>query len=683
MNLGNRADTGELRKQFKFHALFVVAAFLLLIGRLFYLQVLQRDEYQAEAKENIVRRVTLATTRGVVRDSQGKVIASNRPAYSVYLVPMLKVDRKLVCITETEVWSKVVSYLSLPQDERLRAEKKLGEICADPRSDPRARKFQQFLLREDIGRDVVATLETHASELRGVDVAPAPVRYYPYGELSAHILGYMAEVDAELLARLRAAGYTEGDRIGAAGVERAWESYLRGQRGWEKVIVDARNQRRSGPDAERLLDEPRSLQPVPGRDLRLSLDIELVDAIDQAMRGQIAGSVVVVDVRTGRVLALYSKPSFDPNILSGGSGKQAIRDAFRRLYGDPLLPTLDKTMSGSYPPGSTYKPFTALAALEPPSADPSRPQRSVLDPRTRVNCRGFINYGKRLFRCTHVHGPVDMRQAIVQSCNVYFYEIADRLATSLGGSGFGLDALAHWGMMFGLGQKTGMGANPESAGRIPTYTWYTTHYKGQFRGGFTLNAAIGQGATTVSVLQLALAYAALANGGTLYQPQLVRAVETSDGAIVQDFSPRVKRRIEMRPEHWRLIVDGLRGVVQEAEGTAHSERLADVEMSGKTGTAQTSHKGVHGEDASRVWYFNRDHAWFAGFSPSRAPEIAVAVLIEHGGAGGKNAAPVAFLAARAYQKLTSERLAAKASPPPPPKPTTPSDKRPKGRPKKR
>ncbi|MCU0681327.1 MAG: penicillin-binding protein 2 [Polyangiaceae bacterium] len=659
--LGQRSDVGEFRRRFRYHAAFVLLVFAAILGRLFFLQIVLGDEYGAAARENVVRRVTLATTRGVVRDAQGHVLASNRPSYNVYAVPQQFVDRRPVCVTKTDTWAKVVDYLRLGVEERARLEKKLEEVCEDPASDPKARKFQQFLVREDVGRDAVAALETHEAELKGVDVVTVPVRYYPYGELGAHTLGYMAEIDREALVRLRPSGYVEGDRFGAAGVERGWESYLRGSRGWEKTLVDARGSRRAAIQAERLIEEPRRLDPVPGRDLRLTLDVELIESIDRAMRGQIAGAAVAVDVRTGRILALYSKPSFDPNVLSGGFGVQAIRDAFRRLYADPLKPTLDKTISGSYPPGSTYKPFSALAALE----------EKLIEPRTEVDCRGYIVYGKRVFRCTHVHGRVNMRNAIARSCNVYFYQLGDAI---------GLDRLARMGLEYGFGQKTGLGVNPEAPGRIPTRSWYATHYKGQYHGGFTLNAAIGQGAVTVSVLQLALAYAALANGGTLYQPQIVRAVETSDGAVVQDFPPRVKKRIQLRPENWQLVASGLWGVVNEKEGTAFSERLADVDMAGKTGTAQTSHRRVANEDPGRTWYFNRDHAWFAGYAPSKSPDIAIAVLIEHGGTGGKNAAPVAFAAAREFQRLVQARLAPKtptaprsqrAGPAPAPRPAQP------------
>lgn len=643
--LVQRSDVGEFRRRYKWMVLGVLVAFLGVTARLFQLQVVEGQDYRAEARHNIVREVRLATTRGVIRDANGVVLASSRPSYNVYVVPA-RLDMK-------ETWPTLVDYMRLSADERTRLERKLAAI----RDDPGPRKMQQILLAEDVSRDVLSTLETHATELRGVDVVPVPVRVYPLGEIGGQALGYMAQIDAETLLRLKPLGYVDGDRVGAAGIERTWESYLRGARGWEKVVVDARGQRSSRPEAAALIDEPRRQDPVPGRDLRLTLDAELEQSIEKAMRGQIAGSAVVVDVRTGRLLALYSKPAYDPNQLSGGEGIEAIRNAFRRLNVDPLQPMLDKTVSGAYPPGSTLKPFSALAALE----------ESLVDVEQRVRCMGYYEFGRRIFKCTHVHGPVDLHQAIVQSCNVFFYQL---------GEAVGMDRIAKVAMDYGLGQKTGIGVNPETAGRVPTHAWTTLHHKGQFRVGYTLNAAIGQGATTVSVLQLALAYAALANGGTLYTPQIVRAVETSDGAVVQDFAPRVRRQVATKASNLAFVNDALHGVVMEQKGTAHGERLADVDMAGKTGTAQTSHSSQHGQDPNRVWYFNRDHAWFAGFAPFRAPEIAVVVLVEHGGAGGKAAAPVAMQIVRDYQRLAEARLAGKTTARPPQKGVAPATRRP-------
>jgi penicillin-binding protein 2 len=258
-----------------------------------------------------------------------------------------------------------------------------------------------------------------------------------------------------------------------------------------------------------------------------------------------------------------------------------------------------------------------------------------------------LEYGKRYFRCTGVHKHVNLHEAIVQSCNTYFYDLGTRT---------NIDDLAQIGGRFGFGAKTGIGVNPEARGRMPTRAWYTRRYRGAFRGGFTLLAAIGQGATTVNVLQLALAYSALANGGTLYRPQIVRSIETSDGTVVQDFPPRVRRLVEIDPQRLDILSRSLAGVVTDRTGTAHAERIEGVDLAGKTGTAQVSqivHKGLEQTD---VQYFNRDHAWFAGYAPSISPEIAVVVLVEHGGGGGKNAVPVAMQVVRDWQTRKAQRL---------------------------
>ena len=624
-----RSDVGEFRRRYRWMVLFVMGVFLVLFGRLFILQVFQRDIHQAQARKNIVREIKLATRRGVIRDSQGKVLAASRPSYNVYVVP------KELNLEQT--WPRVVQLMGLDALEANRLRARIVELSRDER-----RKDQQMLLAVNVDRDVVATLETHDSELPGVDVVSVPVRYFPFGELGAHLIGYMREGDSADLSDLESRGYRAGDRIGAVGIERRWESYLRGRRGWRKVLRAMRHMNDREELEAKYLDEPRRVSPVPGRDISLTVDVEMEQAIERAMHGQLAGAVVVVDVRTGRILAAMSKPSFDPNSTSGGAGLDAARDAFRRYYADPLKPMLDKTISAAYPPGSTFKPFTALAALE----------QGIIDPSTQVDCHGGFEYGKRFFRCTGSHGKVNLHSAIVRSCNSYFYSIGAH-------ENMQLDTLAKMGMSFGFGVKTGIGTNPEARGRIPTRSWYTRRYKGAFRGGFTLLAAIGQGATTVTVLQLALAYAALANAGTLYQPQVVRSIETSDGTIVQEFPPRVRRIISMDSHQLDLIKDGLHGVVIEREGTAHAESLPGVDMAGKTGTAQVSHVTPKGVDTDRVWYFNRDHAWFAGYAPANAPEIAIVVMIEHGGGGGKNAVPVASRVVQEWQKFKEKQNSGK------------------------
>jgi penicillin-binding protein 2 len=628
--LVQRSDVGEFRRRYRWMVLVVLAVFVVLLGRLVQLQLLEVDLHRAQARKNIVGDITLATTRGVIRDAFGKVLAANRPSYNVYAVP----DQ----IDMEKTWPRVAALMGLDETEKTELEQKLAEA----RNGPGSRPSQQTLLKVDVDRDVVAALKTHEDDLRGVDVVPVPVRYYPNGELGAHLIGYMREIDPDTLARFEGRGYRAGDQLGAIGVERRWESYLRGQRGWRKVLRGL-NRRSAREDLEpRYLEEPRRLEPVPGRDVSLTVDIELERAIEKAMRGQLAGAVVVVDVRTGRILAALSKPSFDANVVSGGSGLKAVGDAFRRLYSDPLRPTLDKTISAAYPPGSTFKPFSALAALA----------EGLINPGMQIECRGGYEYGHRFFRCTGVHGIVNLHEAIVRSCNTYFYHVGEAIQ---------IDKLAKMGMEFGFGVKTGIGVNPEARGRMPTRAWYTRRYKGAFRGGYTLLSAIGQGAATVSPLQLALAYSALANGGTLYQPQVVRSIETSDGTVVQEFPPRVRRMVPVNPEQLAWVNSGLAGVVSDHQGTAYHGTERGTDMAGKTGTAQVSHVTPRGVDPGKVWYFNRDHAWFAGYAPAKSPEIAFVVLIEHGGAGGKNAVPIGSRLVNEWHKLKEKRATARAS----------------------
>jgi penicillin-binding protein 2 len=661
-----RSDASEFRKRFRWMAFAAVIGFLAVLARLFQLQIVRGSEYAETAHENVIRKVTLPTTRGVVRDAYGKVLASSRTSFNVHVVPGRVMPsarpKKRRGRDEPDTFPHVASVLRLNPDERAKLASRIEEACTT--DEDRSPCWRPILVREDLSRDIVAELRQHPKETRGADVSTVPVRYYPGGTLGAHLLGYTREIDAELLGKHRPPGYDQlppeekqklnplsyevGDHVGATGVERAWESYLRGQRGWEKRVVDARGRYRTGPDAERLLDAPSRQEPLPGRDLRLTVDADLTSAIEKAMRPHLAGAVVVVEVKTGRLLSLFSKPSFDPNDLSGGGGRDRVREAFSKLVTDPLRPLLDKTVSGAFQPGSTFKPFSALAALED----------KIVAPEDRERCDGFLSFGRRVFHCTHVHGRVDMREAISQSCNIYFFKLAESV---------GMDRIARVATEFGMGQKTGIGINPESAGRIPTRGWYALRYKGQFRIGFTLNTSIGQGATTVTPVQLALAYAAMANGGTVYTPEVVRAVETSDGAVVQDFPPRVKHKAKIAPENLARVTDALTAVVNDPKGTAYPVRDAALDVAGKTGTAQTGYVLRPGDDPKRAWYFARDHAWFAAYAPASAPEIAVVVLVEHGGSGPTQAAPVAMQVVRDYQRLAAQRAGKQPADHPAPK----------------
>lgn len=656
-----RSDVSEFRKRYRWLALAAFLGFLAVIIRLFQLQVVKGGEYAQTAHENVIRKVNIPTTRGIIRDSQGRILASSRPSFNVLIVPgrvmpSARPKAKVRPSDEPDSWTRIADALRLNPDERARLTTRIKDACVT--DEDRSPCWRAILVREDLSRDIVAEFKQHPAEMVGAEVISQPIRYYPYKQLGAHMVGYTAEIDADTLAKFRPKewdtmtaeerqksnplNYEPGDVIGATGVERSWESYLRGQRGWEKRVVDARGRYRTGPEAERLLDAPSRQEPLSGRDLRLTVDIDLEQSIERAMRPHAAGAAVVVDVRTGRLLALYSKPDYDPNDLSGGAGKDRIRESFNKLYTDPLRPMLDKTTSGAFQPGSTFKPFSALAALE----------EKLVDPAEKERCDGYLSFGRRIFHCTHVHGKVNMRDAIAESCNIYFFKLAEAV---------GMDRIARVATEFGLGQKTGIGVNPESPGRIPTRSWYALRYKGQFRIGFTLNTSIGQGATTVTPLQLALGYAALANGGTVYSPQLVRAVETSDGAVVQDFPPRVRQKAKIAPENLARINEALFAVVNDQKGTAYPVREETLEVAGKTGTAQTGYVNTGGDDPKKAWYLSRDHAWFASYFPAKSPEVAVVVLVEHGGSGPTVAAPIAIQIVREYHRLQQAR-AAKGSP---------------------
>jgi penicillin-binding protein 2 len=360
-------------------------------------------------------------------------------------------------------------------------------------------------------------------------------------------------------------------------------------------------------------------EPVPGLDLRMSLDMDMMRSAERAFRGHPSGGLVVVDIHTGRVRALYSKPGYDLNEWASGLSEARQRE----LLADPYRPLTDKTMYESYFPGSTFKPISALAAL----------QDNVLPGSTHYECPGFYMLGKRRFRCSHVHGDVDMHDALVQSCNVYFYRLAEQV---------GIDRIANYAHEFGLGQPTGIGINAEASGFVPTRDWYANTHEGHFHMGFSLNTAIGQGDTRVTLIQLAMVYAALANGGTLYIPQLVEKVEQADGRVVQEFPPRIRRKIDVDPAYLTYVREGLYGVVNHRKGTAYDAHIeGGIAVAGKTGTADVVTHKAKDEPPTTVRDL-RPHSWFAAFAPYDNPELAIVVLVEHGGAGGRFAAPIAL-----------------------------------------
>jgi penicillin-binding protein 2 len=602
---GHDAELPEIRQRARYFAGLVGVMFLALCVRLFYLQVVEGDTYYKVTADSIVRTAELPAMRGEIKDSKGRVLATTRPSYDVYVSP----DQ----ITP-EVYARLRVALGPDADTLPTLESLHGQGRKAP--------DKWLLVAEDIARDAMASLETEIDN-PGLKIIAAPRRHYPLGTVAAHALGYMNEVSADEVRGRKDEGYRSGDLIGRTGLERQWEPYLRGSKGFEKVVVDRRGLRRSDLRVQDLVEGPTRQDPVPGSNVVLTLDADLQRITERAMRNTRASAVVVLEVETGRILAMASRPTFDPNVMSG----KLSTDAEARILSDRLHPFRDKALSEVYNPGSTFKVISALAGLE----------EKLITPDDKARCGGFIELGRRRFRCTHTHGVVSLRSAIVQSCNVYFYELGARPGM--------LNRLARFATEFGLGAPAGLGLNGEQPGFVPTEEWHRAQAaKDPTQGnviGHALNTAIGEGATRVTVLQMALLYAAVANGGKLWLPQIVERIESPTGQVMESFPPRARRDVSVSAESLTFVRRALVGVVNESNGTAYRARSSNVEMAGKTGTSQVQ-RGARkrGEDPPLA-YELVDHAWFAGFAPATNPRIAFAVMVEHGGFGGEAAAPIA------------------------------------------
>ncbi|HEY5947936.1 MAG TPA: penicillin-binding protein 2, partial [Kofleriaceae bacterium] len=504
-----RGDSGygpalpELHKRLRWLALVVLAGFALLVGRLWQLQVMRGESYYARTVSNVVKERYLPSVRGKILDNKGVALADNRPAFNIYATPT-----KLT----PEVKGELERMLGLSDDEIGKIEERL---TVGKKRDPKS----AILILEDQGRDRAALVEQARARLPGVEVHHEPYRYYPQGDLAAHLIGYMTQMTTEEADRLTAQGYDTSDLVGRYGLESAWENYLRGKRGVEHYAVDAKGQRLDNKTVAELIHADGIIEPVPGANLVLTIDTDLQRLAEKAVSHVAAAAVVVVEVKTGRVRAMVSKPSFDPNVMTG----HLTHAEYTLLMQDPRKPFIDKTLRATYPPGSIFKFVTALAALEDGQAAEDE----------SMFCTGEYELAGTHFRCHGTHEKVDLLKAIQRSCDVYFWNLAQRI---------GLDRISEVAGTFGLGTPTNLGINGDSGGRIPTKAWYEKN--GRYKIGFATNAAIGQGDVEVTVLQMAMAYAAIANGGSLYVPQVVERVETNDGRAIVGYEPKIVRTIK-------------------------------------------------------------------------------------------------------------------------------------------
>lgn len=604
---GQDAELPEIRHRSQIFSVIIGIVFLGLAVRLFYLQVIEGDTYYRMTSENIIRTVPLPATRGQIRDRKGRVLATMVPSYNIEIIPSH---------LTRESYENLRALLG-PENDRLPSWAVLeGEASTG--------KDRVQVVAENVSRQVMALLET-SMDKPGIRVVSTLKRHYPNGLLAAHALGYLNEVTQDDLKNRKDEGYQAGDFIGRTGVERQWEPYLRGHKGFEKVVVNRRGVRRTDIRIADLVTEgPINQLPLPGNNVVLTLDLDLQRIVERSLRLVRSAAVVVLDLETGRILAIASKPSFDPSLMSGGPSSEALA----RVMSDRLRPFRDKALSDTFNPGSTFKPITALAGLE----------EKIISPEDKVKCNGFIQLGRRRFRCTKSHKTVNLMDAVTQSCNVFFYD--------LGGRPGMMNRMAKYAADFGLGAPSGLGLNGEQAGFIPTEEWHRSQDNEAkpseaFAIGHALNTAIGEGAVRATVLQMALLYAAIATDGKLWLPQIVEKVESPAGQALEEFPPRVRREVVINAEHMSILRRALFGVVYDSKGTAYKARPKRIEIAGKTGTAQVYQGGRRGGDEPPLPYERVDHAWFAGFAPAAKPRIAFAVLVEHGGHGGSVAAPVA------------------------------------------
>jgi len=593
----------------------MILMFTVFWARLFYLQIIEGEDLLDRSERNSVRHVELEAPRGDIVDREGRVLATTRPAYWAGVTPIELGDRALTF----DVLSSLLRADASELDERVGRPSGPG-------------RFRPFVLAADLAYDDMAAIESHRYALAGVATGIRPRRHYVEGERAAHLLGTIGEIQKHELESPAFAGYEAGQIVGHLGLERELEAHLRGEKGGRNLIVDV---------AGREIEELAEVEPIPGGRVVLALDLDLQRVAERAFESEdpeVAdhmGALVALDPNNGDVLAFVAKPDYDPNAFAGGIDSKA----WSALTQDEWKPLQNRAIAGQYSPGSTYKVFVAAAGLA----------EGIVDPEHTVFCPGHYRLGRRVYRCWKRggHGEVNLAEALKHSCDVYFYELGIEL---------GVDKLAEYAKGFGLGTATGLELPGERSGLIPTREWKERVKKEPWIKGETVSTSIGQGFNLVTPFQLAVAYAAIANGGTLYAPRLVQRLETWDGKVVEERTARELAKVPASPEHLQILREALTAVVEGERGTGARARVPGVQVAGKTGTTQVvSLSAIEGLEEDEIPVRYRDHALFAAFAPAEAPEIVVAVVIEHGGGGGSVAAPVAQKVLEAYfQKQRGE-----------------------------
>lgn len=558
----------------------VTIIFLVLMYRFYQIQIKEHNKYSGIAEENRIRMVSLEAPRGIIYDRKGKILVDNKFQYNVSVIPF-EIDSTDRC------YRKLAKILGLDKktiEERIK-------------KNWRGR-FKPALVAKGVKFKVLSKIEEHKLELPGVIYKLDPYRSYPSGVNLTHVLGYLREINQSTLQKLKKYGYNKGDLIGWEGVERKYESILRGEKGYKYVQVNARGR------IQGELENKSNIHPKSGNDLFLTIDFGLQDTCEKLLAGK-KGTIIVADPDNGQIMAAVSKPDYSPDIFSGIINK-ALWDSVRN---DPDRPLFNRITKATYPPASTYKMIASMAALE----------NDIVGPNWTVTCPGYYKLGRRAFKCWREfgHGKVDMEKAIEQSCDVYYYRLIRKMD---------LDLWAEAVRKFGFGQKTNIDLSGESVGNIPDKAYLNKIFGERgWTEGNKLNIVIGQGEVLVTPIQMIKYISAFANNGKLIHPHV--GLKYFDGEKFRRFTTQADSIEYFSKKTWQLMNRALHEVVNDPPGTANLSNTEAAEVYGKTGTAQNP----HGED----------HAWFIGYADNGQQKLATVVFLEQGGSGGHDAAPVA------------------------------------------
>jgi len=591
-------DSGDKQETQQFCTwctLFLLGCFLFLCGRLWYLQIYKGTEFKELSQKNSIKYVRLQSYRGNILDRSGRLIAGVEPSFNIGVV-----------LKDVHDVESLIGQLATLLDEPA-TDVRMRLVAA--KNQP---SYLPVIVKRDASWEEVARIEARLYRLPGVVVEVAPARQYPYGTVAPHLLGYLGEVSLEQLKSGNFPHAVPGDLVGKSGIELRFEKRLAGKSGYKMLEVDAKG---------RMIRVLKVQKPQPGQDVQLSINLDLQLAAEDALSGK-SGALVALDPNTGQILAMASSPKFDPRIFARG-----LTQAEWKELNNPLLtPLVNKAIQGQYSPGSTFKVVMADAAL----------QERVVNPYTTFFCNGSFKLGRRRFRCWKRggHGQTPLYKALVQSCDVYFYNVGLKL---------GVDKISKYAFGYGLGKKTGIDLPGEKPGFVPTRQWKKRRFREPWQKGETLNYSIGQGFLLVTPLQLARMIAAVGNGGKLYKPE-----------YILDEPPVLQARVPASSWTLKTIRRALIGVTEDKHGTARTCRIEGIKVAGKTGTAQVIKQLKRRESEKMAWRY-QDHALFVAFAPADNPQIAVAVVIEHGGHGGSAAAPVAKAVIERWLKLRSPK----------------------------